>query len=75
MNGTFKPQKSIHPRQYKYHIVLSFEDNGMTFYVVKYFGIHKQWWHYEIWESWEMEDNKAIGWKIVGLKRNKEDKQ
>ena len=33
---------------YKYHIVLSFEDNGERFYVVKYYGKYKQWWHYEV---------------------------
>ena len=65
MENTFKPQRSIKQRDYKYHIVLSFEDNGETFYVVKYFGKHKQWWHYEIWDSWTMDFNKSKGWKIV----------
>ena len=36
----------------KYHLVLSFEDNGRMYYVVKYFGRYKQWWHYEV-ISWD----------------------
>jgi len=65
MENAFKPQRIKRPRDYKYHIVLSFEDNGETFYVVKYYGIHKQWWHYEIWDSWTMDNNISRGWKIV----------
>lgn len=33
-----------------YHIVLAFQDgeDEETMYVVKYYGKHKQWWHYEV---------------------------
>ncbi len=61
----FKPKPTRKARDYKYHIVLEFNDNGDTFYVVKYYGIHKQWWHYEIWDSWTMAFNKERGYKIV----------
>lgn len=65
MTTTFKPNRSIRPGEYKYHLVLTFEDNGEIFYVVKYYGIHKQWWHYEIWDSWTMSFNKERGYRIV----------
>ena len=58
--------------EYKYHIVLSFDDNGDTYYVVKYYGIYKQWWHYEIWSSLEMRLKKERGFKIVEPKKKKE---
>ena len=38
-----------------YHIVLTFEDNGKKYYVVKFYGKYKQWWHYEVWSDLEME--------------------
>lgn len=60
-------------RDYKYHFVLEFEDNGERFYVVKYYGIHKQWWHYEIWSELTMSLNKKSGYKIVKHKKRKED--
>jgi len=31
-----------------YHVVMSFTDCGDLFYVVKYYGRYKQWWHYEV---------------------------
>jgi len=62
-------------RKYKYHIVLSFVDNAQTFYVVKYFGIHKQWWHYEIWNKYDLASYTQRGYNIVGLKAKKEDKK
>ena len=40
---------SFRVKEYKYHVVLSFSDDNETYYVVKYFGRYKQWWHYEIW--------------------------
>ena len=64
-----KPQRSIRAREYKYHLILSFEDNGKVFYVVKYYGIHKQWWHYEIWDEWTMNYNKTLGYKVVKHRR------
>lgn len=73
MTTTFKPSRSIRPGEYKYHLVLTFEDNGEIFYVVKYYGIHKQWWHYEIWDSWTMACNKECGYRIV--KHRKEGKK
>jgi len=38
---------------YKYHVVKSFLDVGTNeyIYVVRYYGKHKQWWHYEIWNA------------------------
>ena len=39
----------------KYHFVLSFEDRGETFYVYKYYGIHEQWWHYVVWDQFELD--------------------
>lgn len=51
--------------RYKYHLVTSFTDGGKTFHVVKYFGIYKQWWHYEVWDEETMEFNKKHGWNIV----------
>lgn len=70
--NTFKPNRSIRPREYKYHLVLSFEDKGDIFYVVRYYGIHKQWWHYEVWDSWTMAINKENGYKIVKHRNKKE---
>lgn len=69
---TFKPKRSIRSNEYKYHLVLSFEDKGDIFYVVRYYGIHKQWWHYEIWDSWTMAFNKEHGYKIVKHRNTKE---
>ena len=40
--------KTFRYQDRKYHIVLSFEDNGKLFFVVKFYGIYKQWWHYEV---------------------------
>ena len=42
-------------RGYLYHLVLTFEDNGEKMHIVKYYGKHKQWWHYEVWSDWELE--------------------
>lgn len=53
MNNYLKPRRSITTR--KYHIVLEFEDNGETFTVVKYYGVYKQWWHYEVWNKYDLE--------------------
>ena len=22
-------------------------------YVMKYYGKHRQWWHYEVWDAWQ----------------------
>jgi len=73
MDTIFKPKKTIRQGDYKYHLVLSFEDNGNTFYVVKYYGRYKQWWHYEIWDKWTMDFNKKHGYKIVKHRKRKED--
>ena len=32
----------------RYHLVLPFEDNGQQYYILKYYGRYKQWWHYEV---------------------------
>lgn len=71
--NTFKPKRSIRLGEYKYHLVLSFEDQGETYYVVRYYGIHKQWWHYEVWDSWTMAFNKERGYRIVKHRSKKED--
>lgn len=71
----FKPKPLKRPRDYKYHIVLSFEDNGALYYVVKYYGIYKQWWHYEIWSSLDMKLNKERGFRIVKHRAKKEDEK
>ena len=48
-----KPGHKFHYDGYLYHVVLPFEDNGEQLYVMKYYGKHKQWWHYEIWSAAE----------------------
>lgn len=39
-----------HFGDYLYHVMLSFQDSETEdiMYVVKYYGKHKQWWHYEV---------------------------
>lgn len=68
----FKPKRSIPQSGYKYHIVLSFNDAGQTFFVVKYYGKYKQWWHYEIWDEGTLSFNKAHGYRIVKHRTKKE---
>lgn len=51
MAKTGKIPKTFHWCGVKYHYVTSFEDGGDTLHVVKYFGKHKQWWHYEVWSD------------------------
>lgn len=58
-----KPMKRKY--KYKYHVVLEFEDNDEKFTVVKYFGIHKQWWHYEVLDEMELSFRKKAGFKVV----------
>ena len=65
MEKNFKPKPTKRQRDYKYHVVLSFIDHDETYFVVKYYGIYKQWWHYEVWDSYSMELNKKSGYKIV----------
>ena len=67
-----KPRRVYRDYDYKYHLVLSFEDQGETYYVVRYYGKHKQWWHYEIWDSRTMAFNKENGYKIVKHRNTKE---
>lgn len=40
-------------RPYLIH-VLAIVDNNMI--VIKWYGKHKQWWHYEVLSDWELED-------------------
>ena len=70
---SFSLKKTYRPRDYKYHLVLSFQDNGETFFVVKYYGKYKQWWHYEIWDEETFSYNKEHGYKIVKHRDKKED--
>lgn len=72
MNTFPKPQRVYRDYDYKYHIVLSFEDLGETYYVVRYYGKYKQWWHYEIWDSRTMAFKKEHGYKIVKHRNTKE---
>lgn len=68
-----KPRRVHRDSDYKYHLVLSFEDKGNIFYVVRYYGIYKQWWHYEVWDSWTMAYRKKNGYKIVKHRNKKDD--
>ena len=57
---------TFHYERYKYHVVAWFKDpNGNDpdeiLYVVKYFGKHKQWWHYEVMEDWAYRDRLESG--------------
>jgi len=38
---------------YKYHLAGFFFDEGTDFYIVKYYGKYRQWWHYEIITRYE----------------------
>ena len=39
----------------KYHVMFHFRDEQTDnfLYVVKYYGKHQQWWHYEVWDAFE----------------------
>lgn len=50
-----KENSTFHYQGYKYHVVMTFEDRGEVFVVVKYYGKHKRWWHYEVWSLFEFE--------------------
>lgn len=39
----------------KHHVVAVCKDGDNLIYVLKYFGIHKRWWHYEVMEHWRLE--------------------
>lgn len=71
MEDTFKFQKSIRPRELKYHVVISFRDNGETLFVVKYYNRYKGWWNYEVWDEYVMDLNTQSGYKIVKQKKEK----
>ena len=68
MDRVFKPAPIR--RVTKYHIVLTFQDNGETYYVVKYYGIYKQWWHYEVWDADRL-DFEKIHAKVVKHREKK----
>ena len=36
---------------YKYHVVAIVNDGDEVLIVVKYFGKRRQWWHYEVWDT------------------------
>lgn len=71
MEDTFRPKKSIRPREIKYHVVISFRDNGETFFVVKYYNRYNGWWSYEVWDEFVMDFNTQSGYKIVKQKKEK----
>ena len=29
------------------------EHTDNILYVMKYYGKHRQWWHYEVWDAWQ----------------------
>lgn len=39
----------------KHHVVASIMDGDKLIYVLKYFGIHRRYWHYEVMEHWRLE--------------------
>ena len=39
----------------KIHIVAVIEDDGHIIIVYKWYGLHKQWWHYEIESQYAMD--------------------
>ena len=39
----------------KYHIVAILDEPEKQI-VYKFYGIHKQWWHYKITELWDMKE-------------------
>lgn len=43
--------RDSHWPEYLQHVVSVFEHRGRTVVVVAYFGLHKQWWHYEVIRS------------------------
>lgn len=45
----------------KYHIVKVLNEPCGKLYVVKYFGIHKRWWHYEILSQWLLDNQYLFG--------------
>lgn len=47
------PGSTFHYLDYKYHIVGYIRDGEETVVVVKYFGKHRRWWHYEVWTEFE----------------------
>ncbi len=54
----------------KYHVVIVLEEEKQV--VVKFFGKHKQWWHYEIKSFYEM--NLWFDGGLMSLKRIKKEK-
>lgn len=61
--------KIFYDKSYKYHVVSIINDGKRKLIVFRYYGKHKQWWHYEIMELWHIENMFEAGlWK---LKRNK----
>ena len=45
----------------KYHIVKIFTDGSKELCVYKFYGIHKQWWHYRIEQTKFMKNGFKIG--------------
>jgi hypothetical protein len=54
---------------YKYHVINIFKDNDSNIIVFKYYGKHKQWWHYEVIELWKF--NMRIKHEIYYFKDKK----
>lgn len=47
LRGSTKP--------YKIHVIAMFESDGNRIIAIKWYGRHKQWWHYEIKEDYLLE--------------------
>ncbi len=64
---TIKIGDTFNHRNYriKYHVLAVLDDEPETQVVLKYYGNHKQWWHYKI-EALEVIET----WLDVGLYTN-----
>lgn len=38
----------------KHHVAAVCMDGDKLIYVLKYFGIHRRYWHYEVMEHWRL---------------------
>lgn len=45
----------------KFHIIDFVEDDETILVIYKFYGIHKQWWHYKIEEYFDFNESMKIG--------------
>ena len=69
-----KKGETFRKKGYKYHVVRTFVDDGEKMCIVKYYGKHLQWWHYEIMtdeecESWKTKEHQKKTLKSDALQR------